>query len=186
MLSTFCSLILKALGWNIVIDDPGVDKYVLIVAPHTSNWDFLLGIAAAKAIKLDAHFIAKHTVFRKPFGWIFRGLGGIPVYRGQGRNLSEQLAEHFHSRDRFILGIAPEGTRSKLDHWKTGFYHIARAADVPIVMAFLDYGRKEVGMGGAFIPPGDMEDCFDTIRDFYTGRAGKKPENESVIGPRTS
>lgn len=185
MLASFCSMILKTLGWKIIIDDPGVEKYVLIVAPHTSNWDFLLGIATAKAIKLDAHFIAKHTVFRKPFGWIFRNLGGIPVHRGQGRKLSEQLAEHFRSRDRFILGIAPEGTRSKLDHWKTGFYHIARAAEVPIVMAYLDYGCKEVGMGGAFMPSADMEECFGKIRAFYQGREAKKPESTSLIQPKS-
>lgn len=184
MFSSFCALILKALGWKLNIEDPGVEKYVLIVAPHTSNWDFPLGIAAARAIRLDAHFMAKHTVFRRPFGWIFRGLGGIPVYRGQGRNLSEQLAEYFRSRDRFILGIAPEGTRSKLDHWKTGFYHIARAAEVPIVMAFLDYGRKEIGMGGAFMPTEDMQECFEKIRTFYADRVAKKPENTSLIRPK--
>ena len=184
MLSSFCSLILKALGWKIVIDDPGVEKYVLIVAPHTSNWDFPLGIAISRAIKLDAHFIAKHTVFRKPFGWIFRGLGGIPVYRGQGRKLSEQLAEHFHTRDQFILAIAPEGTRSKLDHWKTGFYHIARAANVPIVMGYLDYGRKEVVMGGTFIPSEDLEACFEQIRGFFAGHEGRRPENASLIRPK--
>ena len=184
MLSTLCSLILKVLGWKIVIDDPGVNKYVLIVAPHTSNWDFPLGVIISRAIKLDAHFIAKHTVFRRPFGWFFRSLGGIPVYRGQGRNLSEQLAEHFHARDHFILAIAPEGTRSKLDHWKTGFYHIARAADVPIVMAYLDYGRKEVMMGGMFMPSADMEACFGRIREFYEGHEGKRPENASLIRPK--
>ena len=186
MFSAICSWILKALGWKIVIEDPCVSRYVLIVAPHTSNWDFLLGIAAAKAIRLDAHFIAKHTLFRKPFGWVFRGLGGIPVHRGQGRNLSEQMAEHFRSRDHFILGMAPEGTRSKLNHWKTGFYYIARVAEVPIVMAFLDYGRKEVGMGGAFMPTGDLEECFEKIREFYSGRVAKKPENASEVRPKSS
>ena len=184
MLSSICSLTLKALGWKIVVDDPGVDKYLLIVAPHTSNWDFPLGVLISRAIKLKAHFIAKHTVFRKPFGWIFRSLGGIPVYRGQGRNLSDQMAEYFRTRDHFILAITPEGTRSKLDHWKTGFYHIARAANVPVVMGFLDYGRKEAGIGGAFMPSGSMDECFEKVRAFYADRRAKKPENTSLIRPK--
>ena len=183
MIAGFCSFVLKALGWRICIEDPGTEKYVLIVAPHTSNWDFLLGIAASRAIRLDARFIAKHTLFRKPYGWIFRRLGGIPVYRGQGRNLTDQLVEHFRQNDHMILGLAPEGTRTGLNHWKTGFYHIARAANVPIVMAYLDYGRKEIGMGGVFRPGDSLDECFETIRTFYAGRQGRNPENRSLIQP---
>jgi 1-acyl-sn-glycerol-3-phosphate acyltransferase len=178
-----CRFALRATGWRIAIDDPGVKKYVLIVAPHTSNWDFLLGIAASRAIGLDARYIGKHTLFRKPFGWIFRRLGGIPVYRDQGRNLTEQLVDHFRENDHLILGLAPEGTRSGLDHWKTGFYHIARAANVPIVMAYLDYGQKEIGMGGTFLPGDSLDECFEKIRAFYAGRQGKNPEKQSLIQP---
>jgi 1-acyl-sn-glycerol-3-phosphate acyltransferase len=105
------------------------------------------------------------------------------VYRGQGRNLTEQLVEHFRQNEHFILGMAPEGTRTGLNHWKTGFYHIARAANVPIVMAYLDYRRKEIGMGGAFQPGDSLDECFEIIRMFYAGRQGRNPENQSLIQP---
>ena len=183
--SRFFSSILKSLGWELCIDWPESRKYVLIVYPHTSNWDFPLGVCAAKAIGLEAHYIAKHTLFRKPFGWFFRGLGGIPVDRSRKASLAQQLAERFDSADRFILGLTPEGTRAHTDHWKSGFYHIARAAKVPIAMAFLDYGNKQIGMGGAFMPGPDIGEVFERIRDFYTGRSGKYPELAGTIRPRT-
>jgi 1-acyl-sn-glycerol-3-phosphate acyltransferase len=184
MLSRPCSLVLKSLGWTLNVDWPASRKYVLVVYPHTSNWDFLLGVCAAKAIRLDAHYIGKHTLFRKPYGWFFRSLGGIPVDRRRKASLAQQLAERFDEADEFILGLAPEGTRSKTDHWKSGFYHIARAAQVPIVMAYLDYGRKEVGMGGEFMPGEDIDEVYDRIRSFCEGRLGKHPEKASTIDRR--
>jgi 1-acyl-sn-glycerol-3-phosphate acyltransferase len=184
MLSRPCSLVLKSLGWTLKIDWPASRKYVLVVYPHTSNWDFLLGVCAAKAIRLDAHYIGKHTLFRKPYGWFFRSLGGIPVDRRRKASLAQQLAERFDEADDFILGLAPEGTRSKTDHWKSGFYHIARAAKVPIAMAYLDYGHKEVGMGGEFMPGKDIDEVYDRIRSFFEGRLGKHPEKASTIDRR--
>ena len=184
MISRVCRSILKALGWSIEIDWPRSRKYVLVVYPHTSNWDFLLGICAARAMELDAHYIGKHTLFRKPYGWFFRSLGGIPVDRREAASLAQQLAERFDGSDAFILGLAPEGTRSKTDHWKSGFYHIAREAGVPIVMGFLDYGRKQVGLGGEFMPGDDIDAVYATIRSFYQGRLGKRPELASTIAPR--
>ena len=184
MASRVCHSILKALGWSIEIDWPRSRKYVLVVYPHTSNWDFLLGICAARAIGLDAHYIGKHTLFRKPYGWFFRALGGIPVDRRRAASLAQQLAERFDDSDSFILGLAPEGTRSKTDHWKSGFYYIAREAGVPIVMGFLDYGRKQVGLGGEFMPGDDIDAVYETIRSFYRGRLGKRPELASTIAPR--
>ena len=176
--------ILKWLGWTIEADDPGVGKYVLIVAPHTSNWDFPLGLAAAWALRLDARWLGKHTLFCWPYGWFFRLMGGIPVRRDQARNLIPAIADIFARSERLILGLAPEGTRRKTDHWKTGFYHIARAAGVPIVMGYLDHGRKQVGIGGAFLPGDDIEEVFCRIREFYAGKRGKHPENESDIRDR--
>ena len=184
--SRFFSSILNSLGWDVRVDWPENRKYVLIVYPHTSNWDFLLGVCARGAIGLDAHYIAKHTLFRKPYGWFFRALGGIPVDRRRKASLAQQLAERFEDSDSFVLGLAPEGTRSKTDHWKSGFYHIARAAKVPVVMAFLDYGKKQVGIGGEFWPGPDIAEVYERIRSFYGGRHGKYPENEGEIKCRTA
>ena len=184
MLSRLSKWVLNRLGWTVHADYPDVEKYVLIAAPHTSNWDFPLGIVAAKAINLDVQWLGKHTLFRWPYGWFFRSIGGTPVQRDQTLNLIQQIADLFDRSGQLVLALAPEGTRSKTDHWKTGFYHIARAANVPIVMAYLDYGQKQVGIGGAFYPGNDIEAVFAQIRQFYKGRRGKHPDKESQVQVR--
>jgi len=184
MLSRISLWILNQFGWKVHADYPDVKKYVVIAAPHTSNWDFPLGVLAVKALKLDVHWMGKHTLFRWPWGWFFRALGGFPVYREQSLNLSQQMAELFACSERLILALTPEGTRGKKDHWKTGFYYIARAANVPIALAYFDYGHKQVGIGGAFYPGNDIEADFNQIRQFYKNRRGKNPENESLIQVR--
>ncbi len=184
MLSRLCKWILNTLGWTVHADLPGADKYVVIAARHTSNWDFPLGIMAAKAVNLDIHWLGKNTLFRWPFGWFFRAIGGTPVHRGQARNLIQQIADLFARPGPLVIALAPEGTRSKTDHWKTGFYHIARAAKVPIVMAYLDYGQKHVGIGGAIDPGDDIEAVFEQMRAYFKGRRGKYPEKESQIRVR--
>lgn len=184
MLSSLCSWIFKTLGWTLHADFPDTGKYVLIVAPHTSNWDFIVGIAAAKALKLEPRWMGKHTIFRWPIGWFFRALGGIPVRRDQALNAIEQMANLLAQSERMVLALAPEGTRVKKDHWKTGFYHIARAARVPIAMAYLDYPKKQVGLGGTFYPGADVEQVFAHIAAFYKDRRGKFPEQESVVQVR--
>jgi len=181
MLSHISRWILNILGWTIQADLPDIKKYVVIAAPHTSNWDFPLGILAAKAIKLEPHWMGKHTLFRWPYGWFFRLIGGTPIRRGQGKNYIKQMTDLFESSERLVLALAPEGTRSKTDHWKTGFHYIARAADAPIVMAFLDFGHKRVGLGDMFYPSEDMEADFDRIRRFYEDKIGRNPEKESLI-----
>lgn len=173
--------ILRMLGWTIQADLPDIKKYVAIAAPHTSNWDFPLGIITAKAIRLKVHWMGKHTLFRWPFGWFFRAIGGTPVNREQGQNYIKQMAELFDRSEQLVLALAPEGTRSKMDHWKTGFHYIARAAEVPIVMAYLDFGHKQVGIGELFYPGEDIEADFDQIRQFYANRIGRNPENASLI-----
>ena len=181
MISRLSMWILNSLGWTVHADFPDERKYVLIAAPHTSNWDFPLGIVAARAIKLDVHWLGKHTLFRWPYGWFFRAIGGTPVDRDRTLNLIQQIAGLFAHSGQLILALAPEGTRRKTDHWKTGFYHIARAANVPIVMAYLDYGKKQVGIGGAFYPGDDIDEVFVRIRQFYQDRRGKHPDKESRI-----
>ncbi|MEJ2383736.1 MAG: lysophospholipid acyltransferase family protein [Xanthomonadales bacterium] len=185
MIAAFSRWLLKLFGWTLHIDDPGTRRYVLIVAPHTSNWDFMVGILAARAIRLDAHWIGKHTLFRPPFGWLFRALGGIPVDRGRSGDLIPQVVRHFDESETFKLGLAPEGTRSATDHWKSGFHHIARAASVPIVMGWLDYPTKRIGMGGAFMPDDDVQHTFDRVRAFYAPYRGRYPEKASAIRARS-
>jgi len=184
MLSRLSMWILNALGWTIQAELPDSRKYVVIAAPHTSNWDFPLGILAAKAIKLEPHWMGKHTLFRWPYGWFFRLIGGTPIHREKGKNYIQQMADLFEKSDRLVLALAPEGTRSKTDHWKTGFHYIARAANVPIVMGYLDFGHTQVGLGGTFYPSDDIEADFERIREFYKDRHGKNPENASLIQVR--
>ena len=174
-------LILNMLGWTVKADFPETGKYVVIVAPHTSNWDFPLGILAASAMRVDVHWMGKHTLFRWPVAWLFHALGGIPVNREKGLNLIRQMTDLYEHSEKFVLALAPEGTRSKTDHWKTGFHYIARAANVPIVMGYLDFGNKRVGVGGAFYAVDDMESDFKRIRQFYSHIRGKHPEKESLI-----
>ena len=181
MLSRLSMWILNTLGWTIQADLPDLKKYVVIAAPHTSNWDFPLGILAAKAIQLEPQWMGKHSLFRWPYGWFFRAIGGTPILRNRGRNYILQMANLFDRSERLVLALAPEGTRSKTDHWKTGFHYIARAAKVPIVMACLDFGNKQVCIGSPFIPSEDIAADFDKIREFYANRRGKNPEKESVI-----
>ena len=181
MLSWLSRRILESLGWTIRANLPDTQKYVVIAAPHTSNWDFVLGIIAAKAIKLGPHWMGKHTLFRWPYGWFFRAIGGTPVHRDKGKNYIQQMTDLFERSDRLVLALAPEGTRSKMNHWKTGFHYIARAANVPIAMAFLDFGHKQVGVDGLFYPCEDIEADFIRIGNFYKNRTGKNPENESLI-----
>jgi 1-acyl-sn-glycerol-3-phosphate acyltransferase len=169
------------LGWTIQAELPDVKKYVTIAAPHTSNWDFPLGILAAKAIKLKVHWMGKHTLFRWPYGWFFRAIGGTPVHRDGGGNYISQMVALFENSEQLALALAPEGTRGKTDHWKTGFYYIARAANVPILMAYLDFGNKQVGVGDLFYPGDDIDADFAQIRQFYKNRQGKNPENASLI-----
>jgi len=184
MIATLASGLLNTLGWTLDIEFPDAPKYVLIVYPHTSNWDFPLGVTARHAIRLKAHYIAKHTLFKKPFGWLFRGLGGIPVDRGKKENTIRQIAARFDAAEEFVLGMAPEGTRSKTDHWKSGFYHIARAAKVPIAMAYFDYPKKKIGLGGAFYPSESINEAYEQIRTFFHGKQGKNPDQQGTIQPR--
>lgn len=184
MLARLSMWLLQTMGWTVTADYPDTEKYVLIVAPHTSNWDFVVGLLANWALRLHVRYIGKHTLFYWPWGWIFRRLGGVPVRRGHSTDMIRQITRMFENSDRLVLALAPEGTRSKTDHWKSGFYHIARAAHVPIVMGYLDFGHKRAGLGAAFCPGDDLEADFDRIRDFYRDKLGKHPEKASLIRAR--
>jgi 1-acyl-sn-glycerol-3-phosphate acyltransferase len=154
-------------------------KFVLIAAPHTSSWDFPFMLATAYVMRVRISWFGKHTLFVAPWGWFMRKLGGIPVDRRAPQSLVMQMAEKFKSSDDLILAVPPEGTRSKVDVWKSGFYHIASASGVPIGLGYLDYGRKLCGLGMFVMPSGNINEDMNKIRSFYRSVRGKRPDLES-------
>ena len=173
--------ILRLIGWRTHAIRPHTSRYVIIGAPHTSNWDFGLMLLLIAAEGLPIRFMGKDTLFRGPLGLLMRSLGGIPVNRRERTNLVDQIVAKFEEYDDLIIGIAPEGTRSKVSHWKTGFYYIALKARVPVAMAYLDYGNKVIGVGPNFTPSGDIQADFEIIRAFYSGIVGKNPKRQGEI-----
>ena len=156
---------------------PDLKKFVLIVAPHTSNYDFFVGLAARYILDLRSHFLAKNTLFKIPVvGWFFRIVGGIPVDRSRNTNIVDQVVELFDKRDTFVLTVAPEGTRSYRPSWRTGFYRIAEKANVPIVMVAFDYSKKLVEVNDPFIPTGNLEEDIEMMKSYYRAIVGKNPE----------
>ncbi len=174
-------VVLRLWGWKTEADWPQTRKAVMIAAPHTSNWDFPLLMFSAWALGLRIRWLGKHTLFEGAFGWFFRALGGIAVDRSAPGGLVEQLADLFRREEALLLLIPAEGTRSRRDHWKSGFYRVAEAAGVPVVCSFLDFPRKTSGFGGSFEPSGDLRADMDHVRAFYAPIRGKHPENESTI-----
>ncbi len=168
-------LILGLTGWRIEGQLPSIPKFVLVGAPHTSNWDLPYTLLMAFALRARIHWMGKETLFRRPFKGFFQWLGGIPVERSQSDNLVEQSIQQFQRNDQLILTIAPAGTRQRVIRWKTGFYHIAWGAKVPIALGFLDYRRKVGGIGPLVYPTGNITADMQTIRAFYDGITGKKP-----------
>lgn len=167
--------ILRSTGWKVEGSLPAhAAKSVLIAAPHTSNWDLPYTLMIAFALRLRVYWMGKQSLFRVPFGGLMRWLGGIPVNRGQAGNLVAMSAQAMRDADGPMqLIIPPEGTRGKTRHWKTGFYFIAHQAGVPIVLAFVDYGRKVGGLGPVFEPTGDLEQDMVRIKAFYAPIQGK-------------
>jgi 1-acyl-sn-glycerol-3-phosphate acyltransferase len=174
--------ILRTFGWqaNLTVNMP--DRCVLVGAPHTTNWDFPLAILAMSAMGIKFNWVAKHTLFRWPLGILMRHLGGIPLERKHGgAGFAIKAVESFQKLDRFVLAIAPEGTRHKTNHWKAGFYRIAIKSKVPIALGFVDYRKKLVGIGKIISPTGDQKKDFSQVRDFYQDKSGKYPEKQSTI-----
>ena len=169
--------VLRMLGWSVRGVCPPERKFIICVAPHTSNWDWILLVFASRALNLPSPaFIAKHSLFRGPLGVIMRKLGGIPIDRERSRNFVEQIVAEYARRDSLIIGITPEGTRSKTRFWRSGFYTIAVGAGIPIALGYLDYGRREIGMSAPFYPTGDIEADFVQIREFYAGVQARFPD----------
>lgn len=170
-------LLLKALGWKPCGQAPKVDKYVLIGAPHTSNWDFVLFVLYAFTIRLDIHWMGKHTLFPRPFRRFMIWLGGVPIDRSQANSVVTQMVDYFASVDKLTVLITPEGTRSRVDRWKMGFYHIAQQANVPIYIGFIDAKTKTLGVSHEFQLTGDAEADLQAIQAFYADKVGLNPHN---------
>ncbi len=168
-------------GWRFEGERPVFGKFVAVGAPHTSNWDFLLFLSVMSHFRLKARAIGKSSLVRWPFGKLMRRLGIIPVERDTGQGLVEQMVEEFNSVDEMALTIAPEGTRRRAEYWRSGFYHIAVAAKVPIVLAYIDFDNKVAGLGPTLNPTGDIDADMDIIREFFRSIRGLHPENQGPI-----
>lgn len=168
--------ILKLMGWKIENILPDVPKCVIVVAPHTSNLDFIIGKLAYTSIGRTASFLIKKDWFFFPFNILFNSIGGIPVDRDRRTSITDKITVEFKNRDRFQLAITPEGTRKRTKRWKKGFYYIATKAEVPIVLVALDYGTKTVSFLDTFYPTGDADEDIATIRSKYNHIEAKYPE----------
>jgi len=174
------SLYLKFFGWRVEGNAPP-GKFIIIAAPHTSNWDLPFALGVAYVLGIRVNFLIKESWIRGPTGFFFRWLGGIPVNRSARHNLVGQCVRAFEARESMYLVVPPEGTRSKTRYWKSGFYWIAHGAKVPILLGFLDFKRKVGGIGPSIMPTGDIIADMDKIRAFYTGVTGKRPELMGAI-----
>jgi 1-acyl-sn-glycerol-3-phosphate acyltransferase len=174
----FC---LNVFGWKLVGRLPTSQKYVLVGAHHTSKWDFPLGLLTFLALGMPFRWIGKDSLFKRPFGALFRKLGGIPVNRSVRSNFVSQVVELFDQHENLVIAISPEGTRRETKYWRTGFYYIALGARVPIALAFLDYPSRTVGLGPLIWPTGEIENDLEKIRTFYDGVQGRYPERHGLI-----
>ena len=170
-------LILKLGGWKVVNVAPATGSYLIIAAPHTSNWDFPLGIAIAFHLRLKVYFIAKHTLFNGFAGPIMRWLGGVPLNRGASKNFVGASVEIYANSENLIFAIAPEGTRSSVGRWKTGFYHMAKGANVPLALAYFDFSKRIGGIGKMLNTTKNIDADMQAIADFYEPVMGKYPNN---------
>ncbi|BCA94516.1 acyltransferase [Legionella antarctica] len=171
-----CRFILKLIGWKIIGEIPKDKKYMVIVAPHTSNWDLIIGLLGRFAVEVRINFLAKHQLFFFPLGNLLRALGGIPVNRSKRANRVEEVVELYSQSDNLILAITPEGTRSPVTRWKEGFYHIASQARIPIVMIGFDYSTKEIRIHEPFWPSGEIKKDFSQFNAYFKTIKGRYPK----------
>lgn len=163
--------ILGLFGWKVVMDYPeDLEKCVVVGAPHTSTWDFPITLLTGAVLEFDFYWVAKKEMFPTVLAPLMKKLGGIPIDREGRHNYVDQLAKHFQQKDRLALMIAPEGTRSKTDRWKSGFYYIAKAAKVPIAVGFLDYARREAGISGLVDSNQTKEEVLQQLHEAYEDR----------------
>lgn len=166
----------KRLGWKIEGTLPEMSKYIIIVGPHTSNWDFMLGILVRTSLGVKVRFLAKHQLFRFPFAWFFKLIGGMPVERSKENNLVDQVVNMYDSHDQLIIGLAPEGTRRTINRWRSGFYHIACKAKIDIVMIGFDFKHKTVRVREPFTPSNNVDTDFPIILNYFRKIDGCHPK----------
>jgi 1-acyl-sn-glycerol-3-phosphate acyltransferase len=172
---------LRRAGWTVRIPLPVPERCVAIFYPHTTNWDTVIGLVAKPMTGLAINFVGKHTLFRGPLRSVLGRWGGIPIDRRAPGDFVERITAEFHKRDVFRLALAPEGTRSRTENWKSGFYRIARAAQVPIALVYIDYPSREIGVGGYLDLTGDVAADMARIRAFYAGKRGLRPDRQGPV-----
>jgi len=164
------------MGWKIDYNIPKYDKCIAMMAPHTSNWDFIIGRLFYSAIEIKPSFLIKKEIFVFPLNYILRSLGGIPINRSKSTNLVEKVIKMFEEKEHFVLTITPEGTRKKVTKWKRGFYFISKKAKVPIILGYLDYKNKIAGVYGEYTPTDDIDKDLEIIKSYYKNANAKHPE----------
>lgn len=180
ILTLLARLVLRLAGWHAEGEAPDLPKFVMVAAPHTSNLDGVMMVVGAWYFRLKLNWVAKHTLFRPPFAGLLRALGGVPIDRDSPRRALVQMIKALRDNERQILVVAPEGTRHKTEGWKSGFYYIAKGANVPMVLAYLDYARKVVGIGPVVYPSGDEAADMRIIHEFYKDKAARYPEKRTL------
>jgi 1-acyl-sn-glycerol-3-phosphate acyltransferase len=181
MLQALAKFILRICGWKLVGQVPALDKAVFIAAPHTSNWDGFWLLVYKVAIDVDVRFLGKHTLFWWPLGALLKSFGAMPIDRSHAGNVVPLLIDTFDAEQHLFLALSPEGTRKWVPHWKTGFYRIAEAANVPIVLAFIDYGKREMGIGPTLPVRLPMDQVLRAICDFYAPFIGRRPDKQGPV-----
>lgn len=175
LLYGFSVVVLKLTGWRVEGEFPaGLDKAVVVAAPHTSNWDMPFSLMIAFKLRLPVYWLGKKSIFTFPFGPLMRWMGGIAVERSRSTNMVDAVIENFNRAEKLLIMMSPEGTRSKVKTWKSGFYHMASGANVPIVLAYVDYSNKRGGIGPVFYPTGDYEKDLKEIQRYYLQFQGKR------------
>ncbi len=177
MVSFLATKTLRLFKWKITgIHPDDVPKKIIVVMPHTSNWDFILGLLVRASLQFKSNYLIKDVYFKGPWKWWFKRVGGVPVKRSKNSNLVDQVVEIFNSRDEFSIAITPEGTRKRVETLKTGFYHIARQADIPLMLTKLDYGKRIIDFGQPYIVGDNMEADINYIKEYFRDIKGKHPD----------
>ena len=177
-LKSFCHwLLYKRMGWTAEVTEPHTEKFIICLAPHTSNWDFIIGVLYSRAEGLKSNFLMKKEWFFWPLGPLFRKMGGIPVWRSKKTSMTDNLAETARQAETFMLCITPEGTRSANPEWKKGFYFIAQKAGIPILLYGVDYEKRLIRCTKTIVPNGDVDGQMREIKLYFKDFKGKKPEN---------
>lgn len=178
MFRAFSKLMFKLMGWEIEGNAPqDIPKYILVIAPHTSNWDFIIGVLARSIVKWgNVKYLAKKELFVFPFGVFFRAMGGYPVNRTKHTRLVDNVVQLFNKKEKFAIAITPEGTRKKVDRLKTGFYYIASKANIPMILVGFDYLKKKVIISEPLHATGDQDEDLEKLLTFFRSITGKVPE----------